>query len=39
MEKIKMATPLVAKDVDEMTIIQWHLIKDELLNPVIKLNT
>ena len=39
MEKIKMTTPLVEMDGDEMTRILWKLIKDELLTPYIELNT
>ncbi len=39
MEKIKMATPLVEMDGDEMTRILWQYIKDELLIPFIDLNT
>lgn len=39
MEKIKMTTPLVEMDGDEMTRILWNMIKDELLNPFIELNT
>lgn len=39
MEKIKMATPLVEMDGDEMTRILWKMIKEELLNPFIELNT
>ena len=39
MEKIKMTTPLVEMDGDEMTRILWKLIKDELLIPYIELNT
>ena len=39
MDKIKMTTPLVEMDGDEMTRILWQLIKDELLNPFIELNT
>ena len=39
MEKIKMTTPLVEMDGDEMTRILWQLIKDELLNPFIDLKT
>ena len=39
MEKIKMTTPLVEMDGDEMTRILWEMIKDELLNPFIELNT
>ena len=39
MEKIKMSTPLVEMDGDEMTRILWTSIKEELLNPFIELNT
>ena len=39
MEKIKMTTPLVEMDGDEMTRILWQLIKDELLLPYIDLKT
>lgn len=39
MEKIKMTTPLVEMDGDEMTRILWKMIKDELLYPFIELNT
>ena len=39
MAKIKMTTPLVEMDGDEMTRILWKLIKDELLSPYIELNT
>ena len=39
MEKIKMITPLVEMDGDEMTRILWQNIKDELLNPFIDLKT
>ena len=39
MEKIKMTTPLVEMDGDEMTRVLWQLIKDELLTPYIDLNT
>lgn len=39
MEKIKMITPLVEMDGDEMTRILWKLIKDELLLPFVELNT
>jgi isocitrate dehydrogenase len=38
-EKIKMTTPLVEMDGDEMTRILWKMIKDELLLPFIELNT
>ena len=39
MEKIKMVTPLVEMDGDEMTRIIWQMIKDELLLPHIDLKT
>ena len=39
MNKIKMTTPLVEMDGDEMTRIIWQMIKDELLTPYIDLNT
>ena len=39
MDKIKMTTPLVEMDGDEMTRILWQMIKDELLCPFIDLNT
>ena len=39
MDKIKMTTPLVEMDGDEMTRILWKMIKDELLLPFIDLNT
>ena len=39
MEKIKMTTPLVEMDGDEMTRILWKMIKEELLSPFIELNT
>ncbi len=39
MEKIKMITPLVEMDGDEMTRILWTMIKDELLHPYIDLKT
>ena len=38
-EKIKMTTPLVEMDGDEMTRILWKMIKDELLLPYIDLKT
>ncbi len=37
MEKIKMTTPLVEMDGDEMTRILWKMIKDELLLPFVDL--
>ena len=39
MDKIKMTTPLVEMDGDEMTRILWKMIKDELLLPFVDLNT
>ncbi|MDO5146597.1 MAG: NADP-dependent isocitrate dehydrogenase [Eubacteriales bacterium] len=39
MDKIKMTTPLVEMDGDEMTRIIWKMIKDELLLPFIDLHT
>ena len=39
MEKIRMTTPLVEIDGDEMTRILWAAIKEELLTPFIDLNT
>lgn len=39
MAKIKMNTPLVEMDGDEMTRILWKMIKDELLLPFVDLNT
>ena len=39
MSKIKMTTPLVEMDGDEMTRILWKMIKDELLTPFVELNT
>ncbi|MBR2812740.1 MAG: NADP-dependent isocitrate dehydrogenase [Solobacterium sp.] len=39
MSKIAMGTPLVEMDGDEMTRILWKMIKDELLEPFVELNT
>jgi len=39
MNKIKMTTPLVEMDGDEMTRILWQIIKDELLLPFVDLKT
>lgn len=39
MEKIKMTTPIVEMDGDEMTRILWQMIKDNLLLPYIDLKT
>ena len=39
MEKIKMMTPLVEMDGDEMTRILWKMIKEELICPFVDLKT
>lgn len=39
MEKIKMTTPLVEMDGDEMTRILWKWIKEELIYPFVDLKT
>ena len=39
MQKIKMTTPIVEMDGDEMTRILWGMIKEHLLIPYIDLNT
>ena len=39
MDKIKMTTPLVEMDGDEMTRILWKEIKEELLLPYVDLVT
>ncbi|MCR5428148.1 MAG: NADP-dependent isocitrate dehydrogenase, partial [Lachnospiraceae bacterium] len=39
MDKIRMTTPLVEMDGDEMTRVIWKMIKDELLLPFIDLKT
>lgn len=39
MEKIKMNTPLVEMDGDEMTRVLWSEIKEELIKPFVELNT
>lgn len=39
MEKIKMTTPLVEMDGDEMTRIIWKMIKDTLILPYVDLKT
>ncbi len=39
MDKIKMSTPLVEMDGDEMTRILWKLIKEQLLYPFVDLKT
>lgn len=39
MDKIKMLTPLVEMDGDEMTRIIWKQIKDEIILPFVDLKT
>lgn len=39
MGKIKMSTPIVEMDGDEMTRILWGMIKENLLEPFVALNT
>ena len=39
MEKIKMTTPLVEMDGDEMTRVLWQMIKDKLILPYVDLKT
>ena len=39
MDKIKLTTPIVEMDGDEMTRILWQMIKDDLLLPYIDLKT
>ena len=39
MDKIKMTTPLVEMDGDEMTRVLWQMIKDELILPFVDLKT
>ncbi len=39
MKKIKMTTPLVEMDGDEMTRVLWKIIKDELILPFVDLKT
>ncbi|MBS5958558.1 MAG: NADP-dependent isocitrate dehydrogenase, partial [Clostridiales bacterium] len=39
MDKIKMTTPIVEMDGDEMTRILWGMIKDELIIPFVDLKT
>lgn len=39
MQKIKMTTPLVEMDGDEMTRILWKMIKEELILPFVDLKT
>ncbi|SER51057.1 NADP-dependent isocitrate dehydrogenase [Lachnobacterium bovis] len=39
MDKIKMTTPIVEMDGDEMTRVLWTMIKDELIHPFVDLKT
>lgn len=39
MDKIKMTTPLVEMDGDEMTRVIWQMIKDILITPFVELKT
>ncbi|MCD8015580.1 MAG: NADP-dependent isocitrate dehydrogenase [Lachnospiraceae bacterium] len=39
MEKIKMTTPIVEMDGDEMTRVLWKMIKDELILPFVDLKS
>ncbi len=39
MEKIKMLTPIVEMDGDEMTRVLWQMIKDKLILPFVELKT
>ena len=39
MEKIRMTTPLVEMDGDEMTRILWKIIKEELICPFVDLKS
>ena len=39
MDKIKMTTPLVEMDGDEMTRVLWQMIKDQLILPFVDLKT
>ena len=39
MEKLKMTTPLVEMDGDEMTRVLWKIIKEELICPYIDLKS
>ena len=39
MSKIRMTTPLVEMDGDEMTRILWQMIKDQLITPFVDLKT
>ena len=39
MDKIKITSPLVEMDGDEMTRILWKMIKDELIHPFVALKS
>ena len=39
MDKIKMPYPIAELDGDEMTHVLWGMIKDELIQPFVALNT
>ena len=39
MERIKMPNPIVEMDGDEMTRVLWSMIKQELIEPFVELNT
>ena len=39
MEKIRMTTPIVEMDGDEMTRVLWKMIKDELICPFVELKS
>ena len=39
MEKIRMSTPVVEMDGDEMTRVVWRLIKELLIEPYVDLKT
>jgi isocitrate dehydrogenase len=39
MSKIKMLSPIVEMDGDEMTRVIWRMVKDELINPFVDLKT
>ena len=39
MDKIKMTTPIVEMDGDEMTRLMWAMVKQELLEPFVELKT
>ena len=39
MQKIRMSTPIVEMDGDEMTRVLWQWIKELLINPFVDLKT